>query len=243
MLCAPLRRAREDGRTDWRRPRRDRRARDRFITAARRQRPRRQPRPNASSASPGSTRGGIEPHRRARRVVRRQHARRQRLAAVASASARRLRSVRPSTRLDVGARRAAGRSSIGVVEAADDGRSRRRPRPAPPSTIRSIRPARSLCTWAPWSARRDRRHWRDGATTRPAEAAQDVARHRMRWDPDRDGVERPRWRDRRPGNRRSSAAPASAGRARTPRPALAARIEPGDLRARPRDRRHGRSAD
>ena len=202
---------------------------DRFITAAAPSTPGIAAGPNASSASPGSIAVGIEPHPRARRVMRGQHARRQRLPAVA----RRHPPAAPAARGRARARslRAAGRRGA-AASAPQNSRQwwiRRRPRPAPPSTIRSIRPARSPCTCAAVVGETWPDRLADGATTGPPKARRMASADRVGGHPDRDGVE--------PGGgeigdraiRRFRAAPASADPARTPRPARWRwRIKPAD---------------
>ena len=109
--------------------------------------------------------GGIEPDFRARRVMRGQHARRQRLAGVA---VRHPRAAAPARgRARVRFRRAARRRGA----AAPARRSSRRwwnstpTSTGPPSTIRSIRPARSLCTCAAVVGETWPDKFADGATT------------------------------------------------------------------------------
>ena len=59
----------------------------------------------------------------------------------------------------------------------------------PPSTIRSIRPARSLCTWAAVVGETWPDRLAEGATTGPPKARRIVARHRVGGHADRDGLE------------------------------------------------------
>ena len=130
----------------------------------------------------------IEPHARARRVMRRQHARRQRLAAVALGIRGRLLQRAAQHALDLRARQAAGTQQHRFVEAADDGRFDADLDRA--AIDDQVDPAREVALHMGRRGRRDmareigrRRHHR------AAEHAQDVARHRVRRYPDRDRVE------------------------------------------------------
>ena len=112
----------------------------------------------------------IEPHRRARRVMRSQHARRQRLAVVAvgilgqplpARGRARARSPRAA------GRRAAAASAASKQPTMVDSTPTAT---GPPSTIRSIRPARSLCTWAAVVGETWPERLAEGATTGPPKA-------------------------------------------------------------------------
>ena len=125
--------------------------------------------PNASSASPGSTSVGIEPHLRRRRVMRRQHPGRERRASPAVAGGR-IGQRETEHALDRLARHAAGPQQPRRAEAADDGRIRPRPSTGPPSTIRSMRPSRSAATCAAVVGETWPERLADGATTAPPKA-------------------------------------------------------------------------
>jgi len=129
---------------------------------------------------------GMEPHLRARRVVRRQHAGASGCPLSLSASAQLQQ--RAASTLDLRRGRPPGRSSIGsskqptMVDSTPTATG-------PPSTIRSMRPDRSLCTWAAVVGRNvtgEVCRWRHH---RPAEHAQDFARHGVGRYPDRNGIE------------------------------------------------------
>ena len=151
-------------------------------------------------------------------------------------------SARPSTRSMSARGRPPGRSSIGwskmptMVDSTPTAT-------APPSTIRSIRPSRSLCTWAAMVGDTWPDRLADGATTgrpktRRMSRATGCAGIRIAT------VSRPGGGEI--GHRAVGAfwaAPASAGPARTPRPAAVRPRQNGRFGARRRGRRHGRSAD
>ena len=175
--CAGASRARAGARTGWRRLRPGRRTRDRLSIATARH-ARRQARPNASSASPGRTSIAFEPQPRLRRVVRGQHAGRQRRFVVDRR--RRRASARPSAALDLA--RATGRRDAAASASPrqrDDGRTPRRRWSA-----RRRRSDRCVRRGRPRRARRSSaRHGRIGWPTarRPAcrSARRIVARDRM----------------------------------------------------------------
>ena len=232
----PWCRAYADGRTGWRRPPRDRHLRQ-IITAEAASIPEIASMPKTSNASPGSS--------RLRRAARAFSARNVTpacpLPTVVRCRSPHQRRLCERAAQHASIPRAAGRPAQQhrVIEEADNGRFAPTST-APPSTIRSIRPSRSICTWAAVVGET----WPESWPMAPPPGGRrhaGFARHRVGRNPDRDGRGR-RWRGRRPRNPALSAAPASAAPARTPRPARRRCVKAAD---RPGGgyRRHGRSGD
>ena len=117
-----------------------------------------------SLAGPNARR--VQAHLRPRRVMGRQHARRERLGAGLRAALQ----LHADQRFDGLPRHAAGAEQArGAAEAGDDGRFDARPGTAPPSSTASMRPSRSPSTWsASVGLTRPERLAEGAATGRPA---------------------------------------------------------------------------
>ena len=173
---------------------------------------------------------GIEPHLRARRVMRGQHARRQRLAAVAVGILGRLRQRAAEHALDL-ARAARRRDAAASAASKQPTMVDSTPTSTGAAIDDQVDPPRKVALHMGGRGRRDmageigrRRHHR------AAERAQDLARHRMRGNPDRDGVEAGGGEIGDRAVLASSAAPASAAPARTPRRARSPRASKRAIR-------------